>query len=485
MTFLEQTIKEKGPILSSKLIEVLTNKEKGLSKEAARKRLSRINGDIARITGLFSDRQILFHDKAIYNSPEYFEGIYDALKKAGKQYQLILQSLDFHYGQINKNQLAAYSINPIKNLKGHLTFHSALEKLEKFNLVHNDGENISLLPTLAESNPSSKRAKGIEVAKNFLLVQFNDWSRKIGLTSYNASKFHSEFGKYQFNFVSPTYAGTLPRYSSNKKIVPGFLVADILIGNTVTEREVEFFINKTKALKYQKQIANFIPFLIIESIDTNSLNSLKSEGIVIGFVNELFGEKYKDLLNSLIGLVTNAGAILKKNPDAYLDLITKLNKLVDGKTNNLRGDLFELAVGYYQGRVCNSIDIGKIINHGGEQREIDVLGFTANKVIVSECKGYNHKVDKDEIENWLGQKVPIIRKWILDQSSISDKEILFEYWSTGGFTEEAIILLESKKKNTKKYSIDFYGLQKMIEKSRDLKSKKFTEVLRDYYVKEI
>lgn len=28
------------------------------------------------------------------------------------------------------------------------------------------------------------------------------------------------------------------------------------------------------------------------------------------FVNELFGEKYKDLLNSLIGLVTNAEVLL-------------------------------------------------------------------------------------------------------------------------------------------------------------------------------
>ena len=158
-----------------------------------------------------------------------------------------------------------------------------------------------------------------------------------------------------------------------KKITPGFIVADILIGNVVNENEIEFFINKIKALKFQQNLAKFIPFLIVESIDTKALNSLKAQGVVIGFVNELFGEKYKDLLNSLIGLVTNAGAILKKNPEAYLDLIRKLNKLVDGKTNNLRGDLFELAVGYYQGRVCNTIDIGKLINYQGLQREIDVF----------------------------------------------------------------------------------------------------------------
>lgn len=485
MTFIEETIKKNGPSLSSELLEILTNKEKGLSKDAARKRLSRVGNGIAKIKGLFTDGQILFHDKSIYNSEEYFSGISRALKKAGKQYHIILQSLDFHYGLINIKELPSYSINPIKNLKGHVTFHSALEKLQNLNLISIDDEYVTVSSFITDNNPNYKRSKGVEVAKKFLLVQFNDWSRKIGFSSYNTSKFYSEFGKYQFNYVSPSYIGSLPKYTSNKKIIPGFLIADILIGNTVSESQVEFFINKVKVLKYQRNVANFIPFLIVESIDTNSLNALRAEGIAIGFVNELFGEKYKELLNSLINLVTNAGAILKKNPEAYLDLITKLNKLVVGKTNNLRGDLFELAVGYYQGRICNSIDIGKLINYQGEKREIDVLGFLPNKIIVSECKGYNHKVSKDEIDTWLGKNIPIIRKWILDQPSISEREIVFEFWSTGGFTDDAKLLLEKRKSGTKKYTIEYYGIEKMIKKSKELNANKFTEILRDYYIKEI
>lgn len=484
MTFIEETIKKKGPILSSELLELLVNKEKNISPEAARKRLSRVGNDIAKIKGLFTDGQILFHDKSIYNNEQYFTGLSRALKKAGKQYHIILQSLDFHYGQININQLPSYTINPVKDLKGHLSFHSALEKLSNLNLISYDNEYVTISRLITDNAHNYKRAKGVEVAKNFLLIQFNDWSRKIGFASYNASKFHSEFGKYQFNYVSPTYVGSLPKYSSNNKIIPGFLVADILIGNTVSQSKVEFFINKIKALKFQRNLANFIPFIIVESIDTSSLNLLKSEGIAIGFVNELFGEKYKDLLNSLINLVTNAGAILKKNPEQYLDLISKLNKLVDGKTNNLRGDLFELAVGYFQGRLCNSIEIGKIINHEGKQKEIDVLGFLPHKIYVSECKGYNHKVTKDEIDSWLGEKIPVIRKWILDQPSISERDITFEFWSTGGFTEEAISLLEKRKAETTKYTIDYFDINDMIRKSKEIKSKKFTEILREYYIKE-
>ena len=485
MTFIEETIKKRGPILSSELLEALKNKEPRISEEAARKRLSRVGEGVSKIKGLFSDGQILFHEKTIYNSVEYFEGLARALEKAGKQYYLILQSLDFHYGQMKLDQLPAYSVNPVKNLKGHLTFHSALEKLEQLNLVIIEDDDVFVSGLIAENHPNAKRAKAVDVAKNFLLVQFNDWSRKIGMVSYNTSSFHSEFGKYQFNFVSPTYIGSLPSYTNNKKIVPGFLIADILIGNTVTESQVEFFINKIKALKFQRNVANFIPFLIVESIDTKSLNQLKSEGIVLGFVNELFGEKYKDLLNSLINMVTNAGAILKKNPEAYLNLITRLNKLVEGKTNNLKGDLFELAVGYYQGRICNSIEIGKVIIHEGQQREIDVLGFLPNKVIIAECKGYSNKVSEEEVESWLSKKIPVIRKWILDQPSISDREIVFEFWSTGGFTIEAETKMKERKMKTKKYRIEYFNIEDMLKMSKTLKSKKFTEILREYYTRDI
>lgn len=483
MTYLEKLIKEEGPILSSELIESLINKEKGLTRDAARKRLSRIKSDIVRVKGLFADGQFLFHEKEIFNSEEYYTGLYNALKKAGKQYFTILQSLDFHYGQLKLEHLPSYSISPVLDLKGHVTFNSVLEKLISLRLITIKDDFI-LLSNIPDSNFNSKKAKGLDVAKNFILIQFNDWTRKIGLVSYNSSKFYSEFGKYQFNFVSPSYVGTLPK-NNKTNLIPGFVVADILIGNTVNENQIDFFLNKIKAIKYQKNSSNFIPFLIVESIDTKSLNKLKSQGVVIGFVNELFGENYKELLNSLINLVTNAGAILKKNPEAYLDLISKLNKLVDGKTNNLRGDLFELAVGYYQGRICKSIDIGKIINYEGLQREIDVFGFTESEIFISECKGYNHKVSKEEVEIWLSEKTTIIRKWVLDNYMLSDKKLTFEFWSTGGFTDEAIEFLTKKKEKTKKYKIDFFDLNDMLTKSRELKSKKFTEILREYYVKEI
>ena len=58
---MKNIIKEKGPILSSDILEIVTSRDKTLSKVAARKRLSRVNGDIYKLKGMFTDGQILFY----------------------------------------------------------------------------------------------------------------------------------------------------------------------------------------------------------------------------------------------------------------------------------------------------------------------------------------------------------------------------------------------------------------------------------------
>jgi hypothetical protein len=144
-----------------------------------------------------------------------------------------------------------------------------------------------------------------------------------------------------------------------------------------------------------------------------------------------------------------------------------------------------LAVGYYQGRICTNIEIGKLINHEGLTREIDVYGITTNQVILSECKGYKQKIKKVDIEIWLGEKVPIVRDWIQAQPSISDKEIVVQFWATGGFEDDALEILKTRQTKTTKYKIEFFDLDQMIKKSQEVKSNKFEEILREYYKKEL
>ena len=56
---LKKIIEKEGPKLSSELIELIVENDK-VSKDTARKRLSRLKDPISKIKGLFSDNQIFF-----------------------------------------------------------------------------------------------------------------------------------------------------------------------------------------------------------------------------------------------------------------------------------------------------------------------------------------------------------------------------------------------------------------------------------------
>lgn len=483
MTSIEIILRNNGPLLSGELADLL-EKESGASKEAIRKRISRARLPISRIRGFFADNQSFFYLQEQYNKEIFYHGLLEAFKKGAKRFYAVIKAIEYHYGYLKMEHLPCYTFSPTQNLVGHKRISKIIEELIGLNIVSFEEDSYRLHPFIIEKiNPSYKEYKAIETAKNFILTQFLSWTRSIGLTSYNTGLFYSEFAKFQWGFTSPSYVTSLT-FSAGGKIVPAFILADVLIGREAEEEYVNFFIEKIKILNSQKNLSKFIPFLIVDSVSPQALTLLKKNGVVIGFVNKLFGYEYSDLLKALINTITNAGAILKKNPEVYLDLIAKLNKLVDGKTNNLRGDLFELAVGFYHSRLCRSLDIGKQINFEGSRKEMDVFAVYTDEIKVAECKGYKNKVTKDEVEVWLSEKLFVLRKWIIDQPAYDNKNITFEFWSTGGFDDDAIEKLEYAKKTVKKYRIEYCDQSQIIEKAKEVKSKRFNDILKQYYFSE-
>ena len=477
---INKKIEKEGPKLSRELIDLIVENDK-VTEVTARQRLKRVKTPINKIKGLFSDNQILFYHEKIYKKSEFFNALTEAFKLSGKKYFTIINSILYHYGFLNKDKLAAFSFNPINNLKGHKRIDTMINELINLEVIYQE-ENYYKLNSLVASKENIRHSKSLEVVESFIAEQFNNWSRGIGLTSYDSAKYYSEFGKFLWAYVSPSYVSTLIKYNK-EKIVPGFVIADILIGNKNNIESISFFLNKIEILKSIKTMPTFLPFLITDTLEQDAFTKLKEKGIIIGFIDKMFGSGYIELIKSLINSITNASAILKKNPDAYLKLIDSINKLVVGKTNNLKGDLFELAVGYYHIQKCKMLDIGKIINFEGKQGEIDVLAVYHDKVIIAECKGYKTKIDKDEIEQWVSKKIYLIRRWLLSLEPYANKEIVFEHWSTGGYTNEAIKYISEKRIN--KFKLEFIDLEKMKEKSKEINSNKFIKILREYYMPEV
>lgn len=481
MTSIKNILEDRGPLLTGELIEILTS-EYGLSNDAARKRLSRIGSPVHKIKGFFTENQTFCYLQTQYKQDEYFTGLRNAFKGNAKRIYSIIRALEIHYGYLHKDHLAVYSFSPVLALKGHKRFDVLIKDLKSFNVIEEDNEYYRINSRIAVIESNHSLYKSVAIAEKFILEQFSEWTRKIGLGSYNTGKIYGDFGNFKWGFTSPSFSMGICTYKDGK-MAPGFILADVLLGNSLTLEDVDFFLQKISILQQMKSISKFIPFLIVDNISTEVLDKLKGRGVIIGFVNQLFGKGYSDLLKTLVNTIANAGAILKTNPDGFLNLMDKIDGLVQGKVNNLRGDLFELAVGFYHSRFCQSIDIGRIINVEGDRKELDVFAIYAEKIVVVECKGYKRNASLAEVEQWTSEKIPLIRKWIANQPALNNKDLVFEFWSTGGFDEDARKKIVSFS-NVKKHTLHFYAEKEILEKGKSLKMPRFNETLNQYFFKE-
>ena len=467
----EDYIKQKGPLLSSQLIKYYEDGSTG--KDAIRKRLERLPKSIGRIRGFFKDNQTFFYYKEQQFTERYFYALIESLKTSAKQHYCIINSLQYHKGYIKKDELASYSFSPIENLKSHKNFSNVVRDLSRIGLIIEEEDYYTLSPNISSSNKSAYKA--IEIVKKNILSHFYDLNRNIGFISYNGGNFNSEFSKFQFSFTAPSYICGLSK--------PSFVLADIMIGGSNDEENINFFLTKINTIKKTHKKSNFIPYLITDSLSNEAFSKLKENGIVIGLIDKLFGREYKELMESLIDVITNISVILKKEPNKFIEIIKKFDKLIDGKTNNLRGDLFEFIVGYYHSNLCQSIDIGKIYKDDGKKKEVDVYASYQDKIILCECKAYKTPISLDIIEKW-NEKIAFIYKVIeKNRSFTSDKnrDIIFEFWSISGFSEEATQYLQEKKNNLKKYKIEFYKRDEIRKKAKDSNANKITDIMNEYF----
>ncbi|MDD3254328.1 MAG: hypothetical protein PHH33_00575 [Parabacteroides sp.] len=480
MTDIEQYINNKVVTSSGMVVEYCVQTY-GITEINARKRIQRLPESIYKIKGICKDNQSILYHKDKWGDEEFYNGLVEILHENANQHYLIINGLWLHDGIILKEKLASFTASPILRKKGHKSFESVLSDLKSLRLVEESTTHYSLS---GYANINEKRAKAVNMLQAITIAHFHEWARNIGLISYDSAKFDSEFSRYQFSMVAPSYIKSLTSKLSDK-LIPAFVLADIILKQDITEMDVQFLIKKLQNISMQNQSAKFIPFLLVSSHNSDVYHALKSNGIVVGNIDELFGKKYSETILGILNLIENAGAVLKNNPDQYIKLIENIEKLAVGKTYNLKGDLFEMAVGLFHGQQCQSLEISKNIHYDYKHREIDVYAVYQDKVVFAECKGYNYPIDDGYIDEWLSTKIPVIRDWALSCESLKSKKIDFEIWCTGGFTEESITKLVAAKEKTKKYFIDFFDLNRMRSVARDKNINHFEKVIKTYYIKEV
>lgn len=476
MTSTENLLFKHGPMMSSELSRKLASREK-IPLNTTSQKISR-NNKIEKIKGFYLSNQSFCFLENHRNQDFFYDTFVKSLYSFGKKYWYCINALRIHGGTLSKEFLECYTNYPIKPLKGHLPFNKVMQKFVEQGILVYNSSYYSIAPKFTINRTSSIASKTIEIIKKDTLTSFQSLVKNIGLISFNTGEFFGEYGKFRWSFKG---VSTVNGIFTNGK--PGFLLADILLGSSIYKDDVNFFIEKIKHIQSFKNAPRIIPFIIVDDLNKDALILLKQNGVVIGFIRELFGQKYAQTLKELVTILTNAGASLKKNPEKYLDLIEQLKKYNEGLVNNIRGMLFEYMVGHIHTADCQSVDLGREIIENSSRHEMDILAIYSDKVVIAECKALKGKVDIEVIDKWITVKIPAFKVWFDKQETFKKKKLEFEFWSTSGFTDLAIGKLEGFSKSVKKFKISYFEAAEMREIAFSMNNKKLKDALDNFFLK--
>lgn len=477
MTNCEIILKQQGPLMSSELSLLLVS-QFGIVKNTASQAITR-DTSIIKIKGFFSSSQSFCFLEEHKEQIDFYDKLLASLFTYGKKYWYCLNALKMCGGIISQKYLECYTNYPIIPLKSHLPFKDVLQKFVEQEILIFNGNRYLLSPKYNKSFTNYAHYTTIEAIKEAVLDNFNSFIKNIGLISFNTGELFPEYGKFRFGFKGVSYVTGIMDGAKN-----GYVVADILLGHPIYAEDVKFFVDKLNTIKQFEKSSRLIPFLIVDDLDPEALNLLKSNGIVVGFIKELFGEKYAETLIELVAILNNAGASLKKTPEKYLDLINELKTYNKGLANNIKGTLFEFVIGHIHSVKCQNLDLGReIIDKNGNKHEMDVVAIYNDKIVISECKATKSMMNLSVIEKWDGFKLPAFYDWIKGIEVYKEKDIVFEYWSTGGYTVDALARLTHLQASSKRFKIEYFDGDDLKEKAIKMKNKKLKEVIDNFFLK--
>lgn len=471
-------LKQHGPMLSGELARIF-EKTYNVSNEAARQALSRAKFPVCKIQALsFDKNQKFFYIDSQYMSQQYVEELIDAIETSSKENWSYICAFRSQNGYVSKNLLPMMVSSPFNRVRGHKMHQRVVEDLLQCKIIEEYNDDYwKLCDWIPVQKRNYSRAVGLETAKKQVVRDFVRWAKNINLIGYNSAKTlddPAEFAQFRWALTCPSY--TQPLFDLRKG-KPGFVVADVFYGKTASVEDIQFFLQKLAIIRSYKKLSNFWPVFLAETVSNEALKELKENKVTVALIKNIFDERYAELLATIVNVFTNSSAIISKNPGKIEELFSEIVK-AEGRYNNMVGDMLELLAGYYYQKTgCDYLDIKKNIQSpDGATNEIDVFVMGAGKIIVVECKAMHAAVDVDFVEKWLSKNIRQIREWIFEEYG-ADKEVTFQLWSLGGFTDAAREALTDAARKTRKYKIEFFDREQLLAMARGNKVQVMVDIL--------
>ena len=126
--------------------------------------------------------------------------------------------------------------------------------------------------------------------------------------------------------------------------------------------------------------------------------------------------------------------------------------------------------------------LNKKISKDGNRAELDVLVTASSKIIVYECKGKKPEqlVTGNEIKKWK-DKIAFIYKYFKADTENANRNIVFNFWTTSDFSEEANT--EFEKMNISRYTVEKKSGHEVYDFSKRLNLEEIAGILKQYFIR--
>ncbi|MDP3244292.1 MAG: hypothetical protein Q8M83_01395, partial [bacterium] len=306
---IEAILRTRGPGLSNDICAVL--EAEGLGAAAARQRVSRAAGPVNKLAGLTFPRgaKFLYLDSQRGTRP-YWEALIRDINTASPAYAAALAGLLSRGGVIPERHFSIVCGSPNRQA-GQISAATVLQRLKAADIIHaTEVAGVGTCLTLSDSiflnatDDAALRARLL--TENILLSAVRDWARKLGAASYDSIEVRDEredlprVGTFSWDLAGPSYLRPMIRRTAEGKPKPGFLVADVVLGDNLNEAAVAGFVRKCTLSSGLKNLAPLWPILIADSFSREAFRLGRSHGLMMATPELLFGKEVAEGLSKLL-----------------------------------------------------------------------------------------------------------------------------------------------------------------------------------------
>jgi Holliday junction resolvase-like predicted endonuclease len=386
----------KGPLTARELISEL----KANNDATARQQISRARD-------VLSTKPIKFSNGYIYYLNKHLKGDYQ--KKIKKHLperpplNRVYKTLLLNKGYITRGQMAKSSCAAPEEAQfitgRRATIDEMIKQLLTLNIIEpiQGRKNIYKSCYYFKTTDEKTFNSFLRILKleQSLLEDFVKWIQNVyvvGNDSYSVRNSENEavgFNSFCWDFQAAAYIG--PCAASQgicpaKKQIDGFIVADVVTLRQYCLDDVESYLERVKTVNLKWKRIRIFPVVLARNFAPEALSKLRSYGIAPLTFKEVWGRNVEELLRIYSKIINGDVPDNMAEIEKALDL-AKMSEN-EGLLGNIKGDLFEVMMGFAYSSDGYDVTFKKIINdEQGQEYEIDIVAKKGRTCLLIECKG--------------------------------------------------------------------------------------------------